>query len=100
MKVTRAIHHTLFIAAFICLIMCPTVHELGDNVRHDVVFKGGAKTLQRSLQKGGIATPSPLPHTIQTAFYLQSQTAQELLLIASFHTALHLSVLSSVRLIL
>ena len=100
MKVNRAIHHILFIFAFICLVMCPTVHEFGDNVNHDVVFKGGARTIQKNLQTGGTTAPAPLPHTIQTAFCLQLQKAQEFPIVSSFHSDLHLSLLSSVRLIL
>jgi hypothetical protein len=101
MKASRAIHHILFILAFICLVMCPTVHQFGDNVNHDVIFKGPAKIIQKNSQKDGNTTPSQLPYIIQTVFYhLQSRTAQDFPALLSSHSTLNLSIVSSVRLIL
>lgn len=101
MKVSRAIHHILLIVAFICLVMCPTVHEFGGNVNHVVIFKGPAKTIPKNSQKDGTTTPTQFSYTIQTAFYhLQSKTAHDFVTLPSSHSTLNLSILSSVRLIL
>lgn len=100
MKITRAIQYILFIVAFTCLLMCPAVHSFGDNVRHDVVLKGAAKTIQKHIPKGGPATTAPLSCTLHTAFCLPSVTAQKLFIFPSSHADLNLSILSSVRLIL
>ena len=101
MKVNRALFPILFIVAFICLVMCPTVHEFGDNVNHDVILKGPGKTLQKNSQKDGNTNPSRLPYTTQTVLYhLQSRTAQDCPALLSSHSTLNLAILSSVRLIL
>ena len=100
MNVTRAIHHILFIVAFICLVMCPAVYDFDDNIRHDLVRKVGVKKTQNNLKKGGKTTPAQSPYNIQFVYCLQSRTIQELPILSSSHSVLNLSILSSIRLIL
>ena len=100
MRTTNNYLYVLFIVAFIFLTMCPTVHEFGENVRHDVVLKGAAKIIQKVLQKGANTTPSPAFHNIYTDFRFQSGTAQGFLYSLASHSSLNLIILSSVQLIL
>ncbi len=100
MNVTKAVHHILFIVAFICLIMCPAVYDLDDNIRHDLVRKIGVKKAQNNLKQGGKTTPTQSTCNFQFVSCLQSRTVQELPILSSSHFVLNLSILSSVRLIL
>ena len=100
MNSNKIFQHILFIAAFIYLVMCPAVHELSDNIRHDVALKVEAKILQKDLKKGFNDTFSKLSNNTQTGFFSQMRTVQELPIFSSAHSTLNLSILSTIRLIL
>ena len=100
MNSDKIFQHILLIAAFIYLVMCPAIHELDNNIRHDVVLKVEAKILQKDFKKGFNDTFSKLSNNIQTGIFSQSRTAQELPIFSSSHSTLNLSILSTTRLIL
>ena len=100
MKLYKLFFSIMFIAAFVYLVMCPSVHELGDNIRHDVTLKVGTKTLLKDFKKGSNFIFSKLSHNTQNVFFAQSRTTQELPIISSSHSTLHLSIISTIRLIL
>jgi hypothetical protein len=80
--------------------MCPAVHNLGDNIKHDLIPKVGAEKLQKDFKKGFNVTFSKLSNNTQPGFFTQSRTAQEISNLSSSHFTLSLSTLSTIRLIL
>ena len=80
--------------------MCPVANEINDNIRHDLVRKIGLKKTQNNLKKGGNTAPAPSTFNIQSVHCLQLRTSQEHPILSSSYSALNLSILSSVRLIL
>ena len=100
MTFNKLFHHILLIAAFVYLVMCPSVHELGDNIRHDFVYKVGTKTLQKDFKSGLNVTPSHLSNNAQNDSFVQLKDAQKHLFFSPLHSTLNLSILSTVRLVL
>ena len=96
----KLIHHIMLIAAFVCLVMCPSAHALSDNIRLDFVYKVVKKTLQKDFKSGSNVIPLHLSNNNQNDIFVQSKDAQKLLTFSPPHVALNLSILSIVRLIL
>jgi len=96
----KLIHHIMLIAAFVCLVMCPSAHALSDNVRLDFVYKVVKKTLQKDFKSGSNVSPVHLSNNNQNDIFVQSKDAQKPLILSPPHVALNLSILSIVRLIL
>ena len=94
------IFYNILIAAFIYLVICPAVHNLGDNIKHDLCPKVGAEKLKKDFKKGFNVTFSKLSNITQPGFFIQSWTEQKLSNLSSFHFTLSLSTLSTIRLIL
>jgi hypothetical protein len=80
--------------------MCPAVHNLGDNIKHDLFPKVGAEKLKKDFKKGINVTFSKLSNNTQPGFFTQSRTAQELSTLSSSYLKLNPSILSTTRLIL
>ena len=100
MTFNNLFRHILLIAAFVYLVMCPSVHELGDNIRHDIVYKVGTKTLQKDSKSGLNVYNLHLSTNAQNDSFIQYKDAQKHLFFSPPHTNLNLSILSTVRLIL
>jgi len=100
MNYYKILFNIFFIVAFIYLVMCPSIHELGDTIRHDVTLQVGAKILLKDFKKGFNFTFSKLSTHTQNVFFVQSRTTQELPIISSSHSTLELYILSTTRLIL
>lgn len=100
MRLNKIFCTILFIFTFICLIMCPSIHELGDNIDHDAVFKVRAKTLRKNLTNGFSFTPFKLSNNIITASFDQFKTKLNIHIFSSSNPTLNLSILSTIRLIL
>ncbi len=100
MNSNKIFQHILLIAAFIYLVMCPAIHELDNNIRHDVALKVEAKIQQKNFQKGFNLIPLKIFHSTQTGFFVQSKTRQELPIFPPSQSTLNLSILSTIRLIL
>ena len=100
MNYHKILFNIFFIVAFIYLVMCPSVHELGDTIRHDVTLKVGAKILLRDFKKGFNFTFSKLFTHTQNVFFVKSRPPQELPIISSLHSSLKFYILSTTRLIL
>lgn len=80
--------------------MCPSVHQLGDIVRHDVTLKIGVQVQHNNFKKHFNGNPFHFSNNTQTADFDYLQRVCD-----SKHTpvllpALDLSALSTVRLIL
>jgi hypothetical protein len=81
--------------------MCPSIHELGDNIDHDAVFKVRAKTLRKNSTNGFSFTPFKLSNNNSLAVdYDQFTTKQYFSIFSSSNPTLNLSILSTIRLIL
>ena len=93
-------HHMLIIVAFVYFVMCPSVHELGDNIRYDVVYKAGTKTIQKEFKNDSSTTPFHVSNNDQKDIFVQTQDAQKLFFFLPPHPTLNLTILSTVRLIL
>ena len=100
MTLNKLLHHILLIAAFVYLVMCPSVHELGDNIRHDFVYKVGTKTLQKDFRSGLNVTTLHLPNNTRNDIFGQSKDTQKLFFFSPPYSTLNLSILSTLRLIL
>lgn len=100
MVLNRLCHHMLIIVAFVYLIMCPSVHELGDSIRHDVVYKAGTKTIQKDFKNHLSPAPLHVSNHNRNDIFVQSGDSQKLFFCLSLHPTLNLTIISSVRLIL
>jgi len=100
MRLNKIFCNILFIFTFICLITCPSIHELGDNIDHDAVFKVSAKTLRKNLTNGFSFTPFRLSNNSLAVDYDQFTTKQYFPIFSSSNPILNLSILSTIRLIL
>jgi len=100
MTLNKLFHQILLIAAFIYLIMCPAVPELGDNIKHYVALKVEAKILQKDFKNSFNSTPLKLSNNSQGGFFVQPMTAQGWTIFSSLHSTLTLSILSTIRLVL
>lgn len=93
-------HHILLVLAFVYLVMCPSVHELGDSIRHDVVYKSGTKTIQMDFKNHLSPAPLHVFNHNRNDIFVQSRDAQKLFFCLSLHPTLNLTIISTVRLIL
>ena len=98
MKSIKKFQHTVYICAFIYLVLCPAVHQLVDAVNHDIVIISEARLQHREYHKNPDSNltkifsyfqPEPLNHTIPITS--RSITPSPL-------TSFNLSALSTVRL--
>jgi len=96
----RIFHNILFISAFTYLLMCPSVHELEDHIRHDVICKTGTKILQKGFNNGLDFTPLKLSNNIQTDLLVQSKATRKFINFLPSNSTLNLLIVSTVRLIL
>jgi hypothetical protein len=100
MTLNKLFHHILLIAAFVYLVMCPSVQALGDNIRHDFVYKVGTKILKKDFRSGLNVTPLHLSNNTRNDSFVQLKDAQKHLFFSPPNSTLNLSILSTVRLIL
>ena len=100
MKLTKSFHHILYILAFIYLVMCPSVHQLGDIVRHDFTPQVVKQVQQKTFKKELNFNPFQLNDLTQTLDFGKTKTLCVVKLAPSSLPALDLSALSTVRLIL
>jgi len=68
MSSNKIFHIFLFIASFIYLLICPSVHKLDDNIRHDVALKVEAKILQKDFKNSFNIIPLKLFKNSQGGF--------------------------------
>jgi hypothetical protein len=80
--------------------MCPSVHQLGDIVRHDFTPQVVKQVQQKTFKKELNFNPFQLNNRIQTVDFGQIQILSVVKLTPSSLPALDLSALSTVRLIL
>ena len=80
--------------------MCPSIHELGDNIDHDAVLKVRAKTLRKNLTNGFSFTPFKLSNYSLVDDYDRVTAKQYFPIFSSSNPTLNLSILSTIRLIL
>ena len=76
----------------------PPIHELGDNIRHDVVIKSGARILGKNFKEGFSFTP--LINKSLTDDFYQLTTKPNIPIFTLSTPTLSLSILSTTRLIL
>ena len=100
MKFTRNIHHILYLLAFIYLVMCPSVHQLGDIVRHDFTPQVCKQLQQKTFKKDFNLNPFQFNNHTQTVDFDQIRTLCVVKHTPSLLPVLDLSALSTVRLIL
>lgn len=100
MKLTRSFHHILYLLAFIYLVMCPSVHQLGDIVRHDFTPQVVKQVQQKTFKKELNLNPFQLNNLTQIVDLDQIRTLCVVKLTPSSLPSLDLSALSTVRLIL
>jgi hypothetical protein len=100
MRLNKIFYIILVIFAFICFLICPSIQELGDNTKHDVVLKVRAKILRKNLTNGFSFTPFKLSNNSLAVDYDQFTTKQYFSIFSSSNPTLNLSILSTIRLIL
>ncbi len=99
MKVTKNSLAFLYIFAFIYLVMCPSVHQFGDNIRHDVILKVKVKFQHNYVYPDWTVETCTLSGKTKTADFDQINLRAVQYIQPSF-PALDLSTLSTVKLIL
>ena len=100
MKFTRNLHHILYLLAFIYLVMCPSVHQLGDIVRHDLTPQVVKQIQQKTFKKELNLNPFQLNNHTQIVDFDKTKILSVVKLTPSSLPVLDLSALSTVRLIL
>ena len=99
MKFTKKSLNLLYIFAFIYLTMCPSVHQLGEIIRHDVILKIGVQLHHSNFNND--YTVDPLNFSNKTKAAVFNQTGSCVVKYAQTSPlALDLSALSTVKLIL
>jgi hypothetical protein len=81
-------------------MICPSIHELGDNIDHDAVLKVRAQTSRNNLTNGFSFTPFKLSNNSITASFDRFKTKLNIHIFSSSNPTLNLSILSTIRLIL
>ena len=99
MKFTKKSLNFLYIFAFIYLTMCPSVHQLGDIVRHDVIVKVGAQLQHNNFNNSHTIDSFNFSNKSKAAGYDHS-TLCVIKYTQSSLPVIDLSALSTVRLIL
>lgn len=91
MKVTDRFHCIIYLSAFLFLMSCPAVHDLGCAANHEVVVKNGIRTQQREFHQSTARNPVIVLNAFSTAFCNPSlppaQHSVAPLPVASFHLA-------------
>lgn len=99
MKATKNSLALLYIFAFIYLVMCPSVHHFGDNIRHDVILKVKVKFQHNYANADWTIETCTLSSKTKTADFDQINLCADQNIQPSF-PSLDLSALSTVKLIL
>jgi len=82
-------------------IISPTIQELSNNIRHEVVTKAGARVLGKNLKKGFSVTPLVQSNNNLTdGFFYQFRTEQNSSIFKPSNPTSTLSILSTIRLTL
>ena len=100
MRLTTKFHNILYLLAFVYLVMCPSVHQLSDLVRHDITPQFGKQLPHKTFKKGFNLTPFNFHNHTKTEDFLQCKTFVEIKFSPSLFSAINLSILSTVKLIL
>ena len=100
MRFTKKFHSILYLLAFIYLVMCPSVHQLGDIVRHDLTPQVGKLLQHKPFKKGFNLNSFNLHNTTPLEDFVQFKTSEEIKFSPSLLSTVNLSALSTVRLIL
>lgn len=94
-KIFCIVISTFILANF---IIYPPMHELGDNIRHDVVLKAEARISGKNFKKGFSFTP--LINKSLTDDFHQFTTKPNIPIFTLSTPTLNLSILSTIRLTL
>lgn len=100
MRLDKIYYIIIFAFILFNLIISPSMHELSNNIRHDVVTKAGAKILGKNFKKGFSFTPLILSNNNLTDSFYQFRTEQNFPIFKSSNPTSTLSILSTVRLTL
>ena len=100
MRFTIKFHSILYLLAFVYLVMCPSVHQLSDIVRHDFTPQVGKLLQHKSFKKGFNLNPFKFHNNNPLEDFAQLKTSKEIKFSLSFLSTAKLSSLSTVRLIL
>ena len=100
MRLTKNFHIILYGLAFIYLVMCPSVHQLGDIVRHDFAPQVVKQLQHKPFKKGFNLNPFKLHNTISVEDFAQFKTLEDITFSPSLLSTVTLSIVSTVRLIL
>jgi hypothetical protein len=99
MKLAKNPLSFLYIVAFIYLVMCPSVHQLGDNIRHDVILKVKVYSQQDNYNNDYNFHPLRYANKLKIADIDQIRTCAFVFFQSSLPD-LDISTLSTVKLIL
>ncbi len=100
MCLNRIIHYFIFIFAFASLVMCPSVHHIGENIQHDITVKLETKTPKQNPKRNLAFNPLKIVTTARGGISVQFRMLQELPVFLSAPSTLNLSRLSTIRLLL
>jgi len=98
MKSIKKFQHTVYICAFIYLVLCPAVHQLDDAINHDIVIKNEAGLQQRECHKNVDSNLVKIFNSFLTEPFSHPGNEAKHAITLSPVTPLTLSVLSTVRL--
>jgi hypothetical protein len=99
MKLTKNSLAFLYIFAFVYLVMCPSVHQFGDSIRHDVILKIKVQCQHNNLNADWNVDKAAVSSKNKAAEFEQVNLRTDRC-IQSYFPALNLSALSTVKLIL
>jgi len=99
MCLNKIMHYIVFIFAFVYLLMCPSVHQAGENIRHDITVKV-VKVSKQNPKSNLAGNPFKTVNAIQEGISVCVRTLQEPSGFLLSPSTLSLSRLSTIRLIL
>ncbi len=100
MRLNKIMHYFIFIFAFAYLIMCPSVHQIDENIRHDITVKVETKASKQNPKSNLAFNPLKIVNATREGISVHFRTLQELPVFLSLPSTLNLSMLSTIRLIL
>ena len=98
--VNKIMHYIVFIFAFVYLVMCPSVHQVSESIRHDISVKLETKASKQNLKRNLAVNPLKIITTAQTSISVHFRKLQKISVFLLSPFTLDLSMLCTVRLIL
>jgi hypothetical protein len=96
----KTLNSLLFVTAFFYFVSCPTVHTYGEDSKHDFLPKIEAEKLEKKTKNGLDLNSHKLSQNSHANLFHHTRNVKEFSIYSSPCFTSHLSILSTIRLIL